>query len=607
MPTEPRLIQKAYKFALDPTPTQARAFASHAGGARFAYNWGISTYAAALDARKAQTDAGQDPTVDVPNHFALCKAWTQYKDTYRLTGDPDGRPVHWVEDNFVGTYQAALRDAHGAWQKMWDSRNGQRKGRAVGRPRFKKKGRSPDSFQMHGDSLRLDSGRALRPADATARKPLNRAERAKLAPTPGMTPTERSAAQKRLRAGRKARAGHVHGPQVSQSGTIYVNLPKVGPVRVPGRVRIPQVTPSVAGWVDRNSRTARKLLRQLAKAATTGPVVCPTCAGTGTVTVTTKKGERRDTKCGKYHPTVRPEDKLPGCQGKGKVEPARIVRATISRGASGTWWCSITTEQVITVPVITTRRPAHPTRRQLADGSIGVDLGVKYLAVLSTGDTYMNSRFLDSALTDLKRMQKVLSRTAKDSHRRLKARRRVGTLHEQVALMRRDATNRVTTELARKYATISVEGWDAQRLAELGSKDLPKRLRRNRNRALADAAPGMLRWQLEYKTSWYGSTLFKGEPHWETGRICSVCGTARTKPVPLAEEQFRCPQGHVLPRRVNSARVMDRVARGLVAAPATPEPRGGDVRPATPRRGGPSPAKRVARSRKRGKTGTPDP
>jgi putative transposase len=30
-------VAQAYRFALDPTPTQAEALESHAGGARFAY------------------------------------------------------------------------------------------------------------------------------------------------------------------------------------------------------------------------------------------------------------------------------------------------------------------------------------------------------------------------------------------------------------------------------------------------------------------------------------------------------------------------------------------------------------------------------------------
>jgi transposase len=35
-------IIQAYRFALDPTPEQERALRSHAGAARFAWNWGLA-------------------------------------------------------------------------------------------------------------------------------------------------------------------------------------------------------------------------------------------------------------------------------------------------------------------------------------------------------------------------------------------------------------------------------------------------------------------------------------------------------------------------------------------------------------------------------------
>ncbi|WP_440105010.1 helix-turn-helix domain-containing protein, partial [Streptosporangium sp. H16] len=33
-------VHLAYRYALDPTPEQARLLASHCGAARFAFNWG---------------------------------------------------------------------------------------------------------------------------------------------------------------------------------------------------------------------------------------------------------------------------------------------------------------------------------------------------------------------------------------------------------------------------------------------------------------------------------------------------------------------------------------------------------------------------------------
>ena len=35
-------VTQAYRFALDPTPEQERALRSHAGAARFAWNWGLA-------------------------------------------------------------------------------------------------------------------------------------------------------------------------------------------------------------------------------------------------------------------------------------------------------------------------------------------------------------------------------------------------------------------------------------------------------------------------------------------------------------------------------------------------------------------------------------
>jgi putative transposase len=41
--------QQAYKYALAPTPSQIRQFMSHAGAARYAYNWTLDTISTHLD------------------------------------------------------------------------------------------------------------------------------------------------------------------------------------------------------------------------------------------------------------------------------------------------------------------------------------------------------------------------------------------------------------------------------------------------------------------------------------------------------------------------------------------------------------------------------
>src|SRR5690625_4464559 len=149
MSTQHRMANLAYKVALDPTPAQERAFASHAGGGRFAYNWGIATIQAALEDRETERERDGEPSTPVPGHFDLCKAWTVHKDTADWTDHTTGETttgIPWVSNNFSGTYQAALRDADRAWREYFDSRTGQRAGRPLGKPRFKSAKKSPARF-----------------------------------------------------------------------------------------------------------------------------------------------------------------------------------------------------------------------------------------------------------------------------------------------------------------------------------------------------------------------------------------------------------------------------------------------------------------------------
>lgn len=556
MPVEIRTIQQAYRFPLDPTPRQARQFLSHAGGARYAFNWGLAAKAAALDARQAQKEAGEEPTAPVPGHFDLCKLWTEFKDSATVcrrcsmpinvgddgtpitpgddsssgsTGDggssaltggdgkqdgqtcrdgephEPGRGLPWVSENFSGTYQAALRDAHQAWQNFFDSRSGKRKGRHAGRPKFKSKRNPKRSFQTHGDGLRIVDYR-------------------------------------------------------------HVNVPKIGSVRT--------------------HEPTRKLLRRIRKGLTD----CSNCQATGLVKVETKSGTK-ERKCGT-------------CKGSGSAPYARIVRGTISLHTNGRWYISITVE---------TQREVRtsPSLRQRAGGRIGLDLGVRSLLITSRGDEIANPRYLDKGLRRLRHAQQSLSRAQPDSRRREKARRRVAQLHARVGHLRLDACHKITTELVHTHAGVAVEGWDVQQTAERGSLRLERRRRRERNRRLADAALGNLRWQLQSKGAWYGCDVYVADVHAPTGRTCSACGAVRTKPLPPAEELFMCPScGYAIDRRVNTARSVARLARESKDAAGSgseaQNARGGDVRPGASRRAGRSSLNREARAGPRpGQTGTP--
>ncbi|WP_222719221.1 helix-turn-helix domain-containing protein [Actinokineospora xionganensis] len=76
-------VVRAYRLALDPTPSQARVLERHAGAARFAFNWALAAVKANLDQRAAETSYGVAADMLTPtlgwNLPALRRAWNQAK------------------------------------------------------------------------------------------------------------------------------------------------------------------------------------------------------------------------------------------------------------------------------------------------------------------------------------------------------------------------------------------------------------------------------------------------------------------------------------------------------------------------------------------------
>ena len=140
----------AVKVALDPTPAQERRLASHAGGARFAYN-------AMLARVKAAFDAGE--SID-QSFYALRKQWNMDKDT--LAVDADGEP--WWQENSKEAYSYGVESLAKGLSNWSKSRKGDRKGRRVGFPNFKSKNKETPKFAYTAGGFGLIDGdpKALR-------------------------------------------------------------------------------------------------------------------------------------------------------------------------------------------------------------------------------------------------------------------------------------------------------------------------------------------------------------------------------------------------------------------------------------------------------------
>jgi putative transposase len=114
-------VTQAYRFALEPTPAQERALRSHAGAARFAWNWGLAKCKDCYEAEDKWYSA-----VD------LHKLWNAEK-----KADP---ALAWWGENSKCAHQEAFRDLDRALRDFIKSKMGLRKGRRLGFPKFKKRG-----------------------------------------------------------------------------------------------------------------------------------------------------------------------------------------------------------------------------------------------------------------------------------------------------------------------------------------------------------------------------------------------------------------------------------------------------------------------------------
>ena len=201
-----------------------------------------------------------------------------------------------------------------------------------------------------------------------------------------------------------------------------------------------------------------------------------------------------------------------------------VKTVTVSMTPSGKYFASVLVDTVIQ------ELPVTPVQN---DTALGIDLGIKSLAVCSDGRTFANPKNLQRSLDRLKLLQKRLSRKQKGSANRNKARICVARLQERIANCRKDCLHKITHALTHdsQVRTICMEDLNV------------KGMQRNRHlaQAVGDASFGMFLTMLEYKCRWYGVNLVKIDRFAPSSKTCSQCGHVY-KGLKLSERSWTCPE-----------------------------------------------------------------
>jgi len=188
---------------------------------------------------------------------------------------------------------------------------------------------------------------------------------------------------------------------------------------------------------------------------------------------------------------------------------------------------------------------------------IGVDLGVNYLATLSsplrgiTGASghVQNPRHLDAQLQRLAKLDRQLSRCVKGSKNRAMIMKRRQLLYGRITRTRNLNLHRLSTTLASNFETVVLD-LNVAGMVKKSKKNTSKVLRRS----ILDAGFSEFRRQLAYKTKDRGHSVVVVNRFYPSSKKCSHCGETRAK-LARSDRVFECSTcGISLDRDVNAAR-----------------------------------------------------
>ena len=225
----------------------------------------------------------------------------------------------------------------------------------------------------------------------------------------------------------------------------------------------------------------------------------------------------------------------------------KVLSATISERA-GRWFVSLQVE-IESQDVHHEKDEDHPI--------IGLDLGVKTLAVCSDGTEFENPKALGRNLRKLRRLNRSLHRKVKGSNNRKKAAKRVAKLHWRISNIRSDVLHKITTKLTRAKSVIVIEDLNVAGM-----------LRNHRlARAISDLGLHELRRQLEYKGEWNGCLVLTADRFFPSSKTCSDCGWIN-EALRLSDREWVCLDcGCIHDRDLNAAINLENWGvRSLVAA-----------------------------------------
>lgn len=245
----------------------------------------------------------------------------------------------------------------------------------------------------------------------------------------------------------------------------------------------------------------------------------------------------------------------------------RLPYVTVSRTTTGSFYVSITATYEI---------PAEPASKATKRNTIGIDLGVKDLAILDNGTVFHkfediggNGEWVKKTERRKKHLQRLLSKKVgskkgeKKSVNYQKLQYKINKLYARVAARRDDYRNNVVAQIVGMNCTyIGVETLNVRGMSASGkakkeekltleeynklSKDEKKKYNRKKkkgfNRSIRNVGMYSFKQSLVFKARNEGKKVIGVDRFYASSQICSKCGYKNNKVKNLSVREWTCPE-----------------------------------------------------------------
>ena len=210
-----------------------------------------------------------------------------------------------------------------------------------------------------------------------------------------------------------------------------------------------------------------------------------------------------------------------------RYSDCKIMSYTVRRKADG-WYVTISIE-------------IEEDRRTDSESFVGVDVGCKHLAVASDGTICDTPGKLKDLERQLRRRQRLLSRKAKGSHNRAKARLRLSRTFQRIQNIKQDTVHKFTAHIAKNHGTVCLETLDVKSMHTGENKYVRK--------GVQNSCMSEIHRQLRYKCN----NFIEVDKYFPSSKTCSNCHSLKAD-LDLSDRVYKCDNCHIeIDRDLNAA------------------------------------------------------